>query len=336
MNKQLLAATFAALLSSAGTAATLPSRDGVPSLDHVFLIVLENHAYGDIIGNTHAPFLNRLAATENLATRYSGVRHPSLPNYLCMIAGDYFDVEDDDAPTTAVDAPAAKSTRHHWSIKAPSIAGQLVAAGRDWRSYQQSLPAIGSLLAAWPGDSNTGALYAVKHNPFAYFTEVQTRPAEQARMRPLEALYADLGSGRLPALSFIVPDQCRDMHGIGNPLAPCAGMDFNGGLVARGDQQLQWIVEAIVGSASWQRGRNALFVVFDEGNGPAGQDPVVAITVTNYGVRATRDDSPYNHYSLLKTMEAAFGLPYLGHAADPGVRTMAPMLAPVAGKNELR
>ena len=52
------------------------------------------------------------------------------------------------------------------------------------------------------------------------------------------------------------------------------------------------------------------------------------IVITNYGVRGQVDPRFYSHYSLLKTVEAAFGLPFLGHAADPTTHTLAPLLAP--------
>ena len=104
-------------------------------------------------------------------------------------------------------------------------------------------------------------------------------------------------------------------------------------------------------------GRNALFIVFDEGNGPLTcpsynpdtatdtapgsllpgadcyaaanfNDKVVLIAITNYGVRRVQDPRFQSHYSLLKTIEAAFGLPFLGHANDATTNTLAPLLAP--------
>jgi hypothetical protein len=113
---------------------------------------------------------------------------------------------------------------------------------------------------------------------------------------------------------------------------------------------------AVAGSEAWEHGRNAIFIVFDEGNGPATcpnydpdtgvdtapssllpaakcydpakfDDRVVFVAITNYGVRGVKDTRFQSHYSLLKTIEAAFGLPYLGHAADPTTNTLAPLLA---------
>jgi len=357
-------------------------KDSVPRLDHVFVVVLENHnsftSFGSngIIGNPQAPNITALWNKYNVATDYNAVWHPSLPNYVAMITGNWIGtdvvatghsypagstvgISDDDSPSVATDYPApANPSIHRWRVNLPSLAGQLVNAGKDWRAYMQNIPESGTHLANWPGDNNTAKLYAVKHNPFPYIAEIQDNPAQFANQVPIEQLFSDLGSGKTPAFSYIVPDQCRDMHGIGNPLAPCGGPNDTDDIdVKRGDDETGWLVNGILGSRGWKSGRNALFIVFDEGNGPltcpnynpdAGtdtapgsllpgadcyapanfNDKVVLIAITNYGVRGVQDPRFQSHYSLLKTIEAAFGLPYLGHAADSTTNTLAPLLAP--------
>jgi hypothetical protein len=357
-------------------------QGGVPALDHVFVIVLENHNSFDsfnsngIIGNPQAPNINALWNKYNVATNYNGVWHPSLPNYVAMITGDWIGtdgightagyppgstvgISDDDSPSVATDyGPPANPSAHRWTVNLPSVAGQLVKAGKDWRAYLQNIPESGTTLANWPGDNNTAKLYAVKHNPFPYIAEIQKDPKQFANQVPIEQLFSDLGSGHVPAFSYIVPDQCRDMHGIGNPLAPCGGANDTDDIdVKRGDDETGWLVNGIMGSTAWHRGRNAIFIVFDEGNGPLTcpnynpdtgtdtapgsllpgpdcyapanfNDKVVLIAITNYGVRGVQDTRFQSHYSLLKTIEAAFGLPSLGHAADSTTNTLAPLLAP--------
>jgi hypothetical protein len=347
----------------------------------VFVIVLENHnsfdSFGSngIIGNPQAPHITALWNKYNVATNYNGVWHPSLPNYLAMITGDWtgtdvlgtghtypkgsaVGISDDDSPSVATDYDSpANPSLHRWTVKLPSLAGQLVAAGKDWRAYLQNIPESGTHLANWPGDSNTAKVYAVKHNPFPYVAEIQNDPAQFAKQVPIEQLFSDLGSGKTPAFSYIVPDQCRDMHGLSSALAPCGGKsDTDDNDVKRGDDETKWLVDGIMGSETWERGRNAIFIVFDEGNGPltcaynpdagidmaAGSflpgsdcyaaanfnDKVVLIAITNYGVRGAQDPRFQSHYSLLKTIEAAFGLPYIGHAKDASTHTLAPLLAP--------
>jgi hypothetical protein len=372
MKRTLIGLAVASALSLACGAAL--AQAPVPRLDHVFVIVLENHnsftSFGSngILDNPKAPHIQQLAKTYNFASNYNGVWHPSLPNYVAMITGDWVGtdvigntqtgghlyapnskvgISDDDSPSVAIDyGPPANPSFHRWRVEKPSLAGQLVGAGKDWRVYLQNLPEAGTHIANWPGDNNTAKLYAVKHNPFPYIAEVQDNPAQFAKQVPIDQLFSDLGSNHVPAFSYIVPDQCRDMHGLSNPLAPCGGAaDTDDNDVRRGDDETFWLVNAITGSPAWEQGRNALFVVFDEGNGPltcpnydpdhgvdvaAGtllpgadcyqpanfNDKVVLIAITNYGVRGVTDDTFYSHYSLLKTIEAAFHLPYLGHAAS--------------------
>src|SRR5215470_10759980 len=149
-------------LSAAAPPAHANGRDRVPELDHVFVIVLENHnsftSFGSIgiLDNPMAPKITALAKTYNFASNYHGVWHPSLPNYVAMITGDWtgtdvigntqidhvyapgsvVGISDDDSPSVATDyGPPANPSKHRWRINMPSLAGQLVNAGKDWRAY---------------------------------------------------------------------------------------------------------------------------------------------------------------------------------------------------------
>jgi hypothetical protein len=370
-------AVTAALTVAAPAMCAQDDGGDVPALDHVFVLVLENHnaytSFGSIgiLDNPNAPKIQALAKKYNVATDYNAVWHPSLPNYVAMITGDWIGtdvvatghtypagsvvgISDDDSPSVATDypSPPANTSIHRWRIDQPSLAGQLVKAGKDWRAYLENIPVAGTHLANWPGDDNTGKIYAVKHNPFPYVAEVQDDSSQFAKQVPYEQLFSDLNQNHVPDFSYIVPDQCRDMHGLSNTLAPCGGAaDTDDNDVKRGDDETGWIVNAITGSPVWKHGRNALFVVFDEGNGPLTcpsynpdlgpllppascydpknfNDVVVFIVITNYGVRGVTDPRLQSHYSMLKTIEAAFGLPYLGHAADTTTNTLAPLLSP--------
>src|SRR5215831_6334396 len=312
MRRYFLGLTAMAAIAGTSSAAWASddSREGVPNLDHVFVLVLENHnsftSFGSIgiLDNPNAPHIQALAKQYNFASNYNAVWHPSLPNYVAMITGDWIGtdvvasghtypanstvgISDDDSPSVATDypSPPANVSIHRWRVNLPSLAGQLTAHGKDWRAYLQNLPESGTSLANWPGDSNTAKLYAVKHNPFPYVAEIQDDKAQFAKQVPIEQLFSDLGSGNVPAFSYIVPDQCRDMHGIGNVLAPCGGVnDTDDNDVKRGDDETGWLVNGILGSRGWERGRNALFIVFDEGNGP--------LTCANYNPDSGSDTVP--------------------------------------------
>ncbi len=99
MNKSLAALSIAgALIGTSAVAAEGPSPRGISHLDHVFLIMMENHGYGQIANNPNAPFINSLARSANLATNYFAVAHPSLTNYLEVVGGSNFGIHSDNNP----------------------------------------------------------------------------------------------------------------------------------------------------------------------------------------------------------------------------------------------
>jgi len=99
MNRALISAgTLAITLGITLAASEGREPDGVPPLNHVFLIVMENHSYGQIVDNPNAPFANQLARSANIATNYFAVAHPSLTNYLEIVGGSNFGVQSDNSP----------------------------------------------------------------------------------------------------------------------------------------------------------------------------------------------------------------------------------------------
>ena len=318
---------------------------GIPRYQHIVEIMMENTSYATIIGNPLAPNINALASKYGLATDYFGVTHPSEPNYVANVGGSFFGIQDDNqfycTPALASTDPNCAGTTVNHTISAPSIADQLTSAGMTWKGYFQNLPPIpstgvvvtgpnanGPYTFKWP--SNTDALYASKHNPFVNFTGTQ---GDLANMVPDTQLGADLATGNLPNFSLVVPDQCHDMHGT----TPCG--DENG-LISAGDTYVGTIVSEITHSPVWERGRNAIVVTWDEddfsdqgqpGTGCCGADPggghVPTIVITNDGHHHVTDGTPYNHYSLLLSLEQAFGLSCLQNACDSadGVVPMTPL-----------
>src|SRR6202051_3831932 len=98
MKIQALIITSLLTLTGAGLAQQGPVPKGVTPLDHVFLIMMENHGYSEILNNPNAPFINSYAQQANLATNYFAVAHPSLTNYLETVGGSNFGVLSDNAP----------------------------------------------------------------------------------------------------------------------------------------------------------------------------------------------------------------------------------------------
>jgi hypothetical protein len=240
-----------------------------------------------------------------------------------------------------------------------TIADQLVEHGMEWKSYQESLPRIGAegvnysdgfftdssdIPAVIPGEAQgLVKLYAAKHNPFVYFQNVQQGHDVRNSLKNVvgfegaRGLFDDLASGHVPNYSFIVPNQCNDQHGRGNAGPQCdfdPGTDglqahLNPALIYLGDLTLRTIVRAIHGSPAWQDGRNALVVLWDENDysGTPNKNQVLVIVDTNYGVKQVRSGKFYTHFSLLKTIESAFGLPCLNHACDATTAAMSDLFA---------
>jgi hypothetical protein len=370
--KGLRAAAFAA----AASVCAISDASSAPS--HIFYIMMENHQYGQIIGNTaDAPFINQLASQYALANQYYGVTHPSLPNYLAAMSGSFQGIWDDCAAgpmvfcapeefipgagdgtagnyLTQQEITSATSTAH-W-FDGQNIVDQLEAANLTWKAYFQSMPAGGYNVEYWPVISGTTVkLYAQKHNPFLYFSDIRNSPTRLANIVPFETNFvADLASGNVANFVFIAPDQCHDMHGISPSTAalvnlpacgyPASGLDH--GAIQLGDAFLQATVSAIMMSSVWQQSSSAIVIVWDEDDysgfdgccgSPTGVDGVTlggaqvpAIVITSGGPngRPMQFNKPANHYSLLATIEALWHLPCLGQACViPDSGLLRPMFA---------
>ena len=114
------------------------------------------------------------------------------------------------------------------------------------------------------------------------------------------------------------------MHGVANAGAFCA-TDAN--TIQMGDATIEKLVTAIKGAEAWKEGNNAIIVMWDENDFTNTPNLGGMIVDTSYGVHGVKSATPYNHHSLLKTLETAFGLDCLNHACDSGVQVMADMFA---------
>ena len=361
----LALATTAAMLCGPAAAepAWCPGSTGdhpneVPRYDHILVIIAENHGFAQIIGNPSAPNLNRLAKAYGSATRFYAEVHPSKANYIAILAGDTFGIHDDDAyfcragSTDRECYSADKITPYvDHTVAARSLADQLEEHHLTWKGYYESIPAPGSKAVYYPDSRHPVAgqpteLYAAKHNGFMQFRAVQDDPALATKIVGFDQLFRDLARGEVPAYAHIVPNQCNEMHGRdGRHVPPDCRFDNEAGRIARGDKAIGALVERIQASPIWSAGGNsAIVITWDEDDDPAekdgpqgccGHDPnspanfggghIPTIVITNHGPRGVTDDTPYNHYSLLRTTEDAFCIgEYLGHANDTaaGVKSM--------------
>jgi hypothetical protein len=353
----------AALFALAGLLLVLPAGAGaapsdldaaVPHFDHILVIVEENKGYRTILDGTAAPHIAQLARTYGSATQMFAERHPSEPNYVALVGGDTFGIFDDDAwycVPGKVDRFCKGSDLPDFVphlVEGPNLATQLRAKGLAWRAYLEDLPAPGSLAIVSPETATApAALYAAKHTGFTNFASVHADPDLAQELVGFDALHADLAAGTVPAFALIVPNQCNEMHGIDGPKAPTDCSKEDAALIARGDANVAALIAQIQASPIWTSPtqRTAVVITWDE-DGKADRiagapqsccvvdahDPgggrIPTIVMVNHGARGVSDPTPYDHYSLLRTIEDALGLNgHLRHAGDPGVVPMAPLFA---------
>ena len=280
----------ALLLAGCGGGTTLPTQSytprpgALPNISHIFVIVMENAEYSDIIGSSDAPYTNSLASSYGLATQYYAVSHPSLPNYLSLIGGDTFGVTSDCTDCL---------------VNAPNLVDALEAGYKTWRAYMEDMPS-----PCFTGDAYP---YMQKHDPFIYFDDVRNNAARCHNIVPLTGLAADLSSGTAPDFVWITPNMCHDMH-------DCS--------TATGDAWLSHEVPLILASSAWKQG-GALFITWDEGTSSDGccayatGGRVATLVISPLGKSHVQSATPHDHYSLLRTIADAWHLTEPGHAADP-------------------
>jgi len=219
-----------------------------------------------------------------------------------------------------------------------NIADQLVEHGKTWKSYQENLPPYGAdgvdnsdglISEVTQAEPGMPKLYAVKHNPFVYFANVEEGSNPQLSLKRVvgfERLFTDLSSGNVPNLSFIVPNQCHDQHARPtSEVGPGCSDDQNS--IAQGDAALSVLIPAIKNSPAWKHGNNVIVLVWDENDYSSLPNQVVTTVETNYAPAGKISNVKYNHFSLLKTLEAGFGLRYINHAADRNVKLMSDLFA---------
>ena len=162
-----------------------PARAQVPALDHVVVVVMENHSYNEV---RVKPYTASLIASSSTCTQSYAITHPSFPNYLCLWAGSTLGMTNNNCP------PAGSP------FMVANLGQSCEAAGVSWRAYCEDLPAAGSNVC-----SSTG--YERKHAPWTDFGNL-----DHMNERPLTDLLPDIAAEQLPRLAYIVPNQCHSTH----------------------------------------------------------------------------------------------------------------------------
>ncbi|MGW4896678.1 alkaline phosphatase family protein [Kitasatospora sp. NPDC004240] len=264
-----LAAGLATTLTGVGSAS---ASVAVPKPDHIVVVVMENHAYNQVMGAKDAPYINSLGQGGATLKASYGITHPSQPNYFALFSGGTQGITGDGCFKPGTNT-------------APNLASELIAAGKTWGSYNESLPSEGSTTCK-------SGKYAQKHNPWFAFKNVPADTGHTMTQFPTDF-------AKLPKVSFVVPNLCSDMH-------DCS--------VGTGDG---WIKKNLGAYAAWAKTHNSLLVVtFDEDNRHSGNQ----IPTVLYGqpVKAgSVSTTKYNHYDMLRTLEDLAGLTtHAGKAAS--------------------
>jgi hypothetical protein len=278
-----------ALGGCVGQAAMTPPPPA-PSVrfSHIILVVEENANFGDVIANPALPYLNGLANQYGLAANYFANAHPSIPNYFELTTGQIL---------TLIDA----STPHNFPVDANNVVRDLLAAGKTWKSYAEDIPSVG-----YTG-GDTGR-YAVRHNPLAYFTDVQNDTQQVKNLVPFSQFATDLNAAKLPDFSFIVPNLCNDAH-------DCS--------LATADAWLKSNIDPLIQSPQFQKD-GLLIIVFDEADTldfTSGGGHVAAVIVSPQAKRGYRSIAFYQHQSVLRLELEGLGVSQL-----PGDAATAPAM----------
>jgi phosphatidylinositol-3-phosphatase len=294
-------ATLVTIAACGPTTATTMHPAGRTSADrapaHIVVIFMENHALSYILKSPAiAPYENALwsgtadTPSEDM-TAYRPLASPSLPNYLAVASGSTWTTNDAVQPG---------------QFAGPTLWDQLTGAGTSWGVYEEGMPSACSGTVTY-NDTATDGQYVLRHNPAIPFSTVWNSPAECANVRPLSAL----NRAALPAVSFITPNVCDDMHGIPpgapDPFKNC--VKGSPALTRRSDTWLANLVPRLVGSGA------TVFITYDEccSTYPG---TLFAVETGPGVVNGSSFTAATNHEGLLAGIERAEGLPLLGDAAS--------------------
>src|ERR1700690_2188755 len=277
-----------AIAPSETTMPTATPKPLIPDFKHIIIVVFENKEFGTVVNNPQMPFFNQLSQSYTLLTQLYAETHPSLPNYLAMIGGDTFGVTFD----------CTKCIQN--AVTLPDL---IEKNGLTWKTYQEDMP------SPCYAEAEAGN-YAIKHNPFAYFDAIRLDHDRCIRsIVPFTQLAVDLASTTLPNYVFITPNLCNDAHDCPVNIA---------------DGWLKGLMTQLLPQLDAEGKPYLVIITWDEGQGnhsccglPAEAGGRIATILLSPQVKnGYKDATPYTHYSILKTIAAAWHLPYLGHAAD--------------------
>ena|SRR5215469_1111936 len=280
-----------AALGLVGCTGSNPTPPQTGLFGHVAIVVEENRNYGSVTSSS-MPYLSGLMTQYGLATQYYANTHPSIGDYMMLTTGQVLTKDDSAIPPS-------------FPVSADNVVRELLAAGKTWKAYAESLPSVGYL----GGDTTDGGgQYLVRHVPIAYLTDVQNSPTQRQNLVPFPQLAQDLSNDSLPNYSFITPNGCDDAH------------DCD---LSTADHWLKVNIDPLIKNSIFQKD-GLLIVVFDESgndNTNGGGRVVCTLISPAFSKLGYQSTNIYQHQSVLRlTLEG------LGITTPPGAASTAPTM----------
>ncbi|KAJ7914575.1 phosphoesterase family-domain-containing protein [Mycena leptocephala] len=257
--------------------------------NRVIQVWLENT---DFETASSTPIFESLAEQGLLLTNYNSVTHPSEPNYVAAVGGDFFGMHDDNM--------------YHIPSNISTVVDLLEDKGVSWATYQENMAAdsfygIGFAAPNYASpESGPYPYYVRKHNPAVIYDAISQDSARAARIRTFNDFANDVVNGTLPQWLFITPNMANDAHD--------TTIDFAASFLE------YWLLPLLTDPRV--NGEDTLIIVtFDENHTFTVQNRVFTVvlgTALPLKLRGTTDDTFYTHYSLLSTVQNNWGLKSLG------------------------
>lgn len=295
-----LAVALAFLAGCGGNSNSNNMVQPVPALDHIFLVVLENHSFSEVIASPSMPYLNSLASQGALATDYFANTHPSIGNYFMLTVGN---------EETNNDAFSG-------TISDNNIVRALGQAGKSWKAYIESLPSVG-----YTG-GDVAPLYLKQHNPFAFLSDVVNSSSEADNMVPFSQLSSDLAANNLARFVYLAPDSEDDAHDCPGEAASCADTDK----LMAADTWLRNNIDPLIHSPNF--GNSLLIITWDESvdsDTADGGGQVATVLVGPHARGAFRSTMMHQHQDTLRTILQGLEVSDLPNAAGTA-NTLGDML----------
>ncbi|MEO8759613.1 MAG: alkaline phosphatase family protein [Bacteroidia bacterium] len=251
----------------------------IPMPDHVVIVMMENYAYDDIIGNTaNAPHINALASDPSTAlfTNSVALTHPSQPNYLMLYSGSNQGVTNDYISSNT-------------PFSTCNLGASIIAAGKTFAGYSETMPSTGYL-------GTTSGNYARKHNPWSNWQGTGTNQVPSSVNKMYTTFPSASTYSTLPTVSYVIPDLSDDMH---NPTTNSVTAISNGDT---------WFYNNLNSYVQWAKTNNSLLILtWDEDDNTAGTNQIVTMFVGQM-VQGGQYAESVNHYRVLRTLEDMFGI----------------------------